>query len=119
MKPEAGTAQPAVSLRVKASLLVLLALQNSLLDLLARRSRVLASRPGEEGEEAQGYARTSYVVVMESVKVFVAFMLLTRDRGMGPREAFGHFYSTTARQPIEVISPPKSKLTLHAASLSA
>ena len=74
-----------------------------MLTLCARWSRVIATGPGDDGEPHQdGYAKTTLVVVIEAVKIVVAFMLLCADREGGVAEAWQYLSDSTIKQPGEV-----------------
>ena len=93
----------------KAALLVFMCLQNAALNLVARYSRVVAL----SGDNSDGYAKTTLVLVCEAVKVMVAFAFYTiaeRDTlvlepklfTFPVREAAQQLIATTLQQPLEV-----------------
>mmetsp|Transcript_58138 Transcript_58138/g.131738 ORF Transcript_58138/g.131738 Transcript_58138/m.131738 type:complete len:397 (-) Transcript_58138:142-1332(-) len=102
--PKAAASPAKASFVIKAALLVLLVVQNSLLNLCARWSRVLAAPPPGNSVPAQdGYAKATLVVVVELVKIVAAFGLLAYDRNLGVAEAWEHLRETTVSKPMEAI----------------
>jgi len=53
-------------------------------------------------QQASPYAKTTLVVVIEAVKIVVAFVLLASERGQGIQEAWSHVCAATFQQPAEV-----------------
>ena len=58
---------------------------------------------GASGAGSSGYAKTSLIVTVELVKIFVAFAFLACERGAGAGEAGRHLWTATAGQPAEVL----------------
>ena len=89
---------------VKISLLAVLVLQTAAANICARWSRVLATSPRSDAEVSNGfYAKTSLVLVVECLKIVVAFGLLMWDRSDSVRDAWQHLKATTLEQPHEVL----------------
>ena len=89
---------------MKFSLLALLVLQSAAANICARWSRVLATAPSSDAVATHGgYAKTSLVLVVECLKIMVAFGLLMWDRSDNVQDAWQHLKATTLEQPHEVL----------------
>lgn len=74
-----------------------MAVQNASLTLLVRWSRVIA----ETDVAIPGYVKTTLVFTCETVKIFVAFLLLMWENGSGPVTTMRKVYHETIDAPIE------------------
>lgn len=77
--------KPTVSPQTKLALLACMAVQNAMLNLSARWSRVVAETDG-----LGGYTKTTVIVTCEFLKIFIAFLLLRAEEGLTLASTFEH-----------------------------